>query len=115
MTGRTPIPRRGVLLGAGAVLLLGIGASGVLPGLAEAVAYLSPALLLLLVLVARRYPGERALLALMERRRETRRPADADERARLPGLRAFLPRGGRLIATSLAVRPPPAGHAVALT
>ena|ERR1700730_14415238 len=105
MAERSVITRRRLLLGVAAILLLGIAAPGAPPGLADALTYLLPALLLLLALAARRYPGERALLTLMVRGRR---------RARLDALlprahpRALLPRGGRLIATSLAVRPPPA-------
>jgi hypothetical protein len=80
---------------------------GVLAGLATALPYLLPPLLLLLVLVLRRYPGERALLTLMARNEP--RHARARLRGVAPrwGTRVFVPRGGRLIASSLAVRPPP--------
>jgi hypothetical protein len=70
--------------------------------------YLLPALTLALVLLARRYPGERALIAL---RREPRNARWPHPRSRVPTPRlASLapPRGGLLIARSLAVRPPPA-------
>ena len=72
-------------------------------------AYLLPALMLLLVLALRRYPGERALLAAIDRRRAS--PRYAPLRSTVPPRdrpRALLPRGGRLIAAALAVRPPPA-------
>jgi hypothetical protein len=73
--------------------------------------YLLPALTLALVLLARRYPGERALLALRGERRAVRR-----RRAplRVPTPRPavlILARGGLLLARSLAVRPPPAPRA----
>jgi hypothetical protein len=68
---------------------------------------LAPALALGLLLLARRYPGERALVAMRRR-----------ERPRLPRAERSLPngarevtmvvRGGLLIGSSLAVRPPPA-------
>jgi hypothetical protein len=96
------------LLSLGATALLALGACAVAPSLTAALAYLAPALLLLLVLAARRYPGERALLALMRERSapaRSRRPRSAPQ---LPSPRAYLPRGGDLLATSLAVRPPPA-------
>jgi hypothetical protein len=115
MTRPTATYRRGLLLGFGAIVLLSMAASGLVPGLSGAVAYLAPALLLLVALAARRYPGERALLAFIERRHDARRLDDSHERARLCGSRVLLPRGGRLIATSLAVRPPPARLTVALT
>jgi hypothetical protein len=73
----------------------------------HALLYLLPALLLVTPLLVRRYPGERALIALRR-----------VERARWPRPRASVPthrrvvlvavRGGRLIGSSLAVRPPPA-------
>jgi hypothetical protein len=68
------------------------------------VLYLLPALLLLLVLLVRRYPGERllgVLAARRARRARTRVPA-ATRRIELP-----VPHGGRLIAVSLAGRAPP--------
>jgi hypothetical protein len=68
---------------------------------------LLPALLVALPLLLRRYPGERALSAL-------RRRAEAPLRARLatPARRerasaVVIARGPRLLAFSLAVRPPP--------
>lgn len=114
MSGRTAIPRPELLLRVAAIVLLGFAVYTVLPGLTDGLPYLLPALLLLLVLAARRYPGERALLALMEGR-DPRRRAQADAMAPPPGPRALVPRGGSLIATSLAVRPPPAHRAVALS
>ncbi len=68
--------------------------------------FLMPALLLGCALLARRYPGERVLLAL-----------HSAERVRFPRPRSSVPsrarvivasvRGGRLLGCSLAVRPPP--------
>jgi hypothetical protein len=111
MPVRSVITRRR-LPGVVAIGLLVVVLAGSLPGLTDALAYLLPALLLLLALAARRYPGERALLALIVRGRRRRAHVDALLR---PRPRALLPRGGRLIATSLAVRPPPAFRAVALS
>ncbi len=71
-------------------------------------AYLIPALALFAVLALRRYPGERALLAVIEKRRGRRiraRMRSAGSVSTRP--RALVPRGGRLLACSLAVRPPP--------
>jgi hypothetical protein len=83
--------------------------------LVHSLAYLLPALLLLLALVLRRYPGERRLLqAIVARASRRRRP----RRASIPGRarpRVLLPRGGRLLACSLAVRPPPQAGALSLT
>jgi hypothetical protein len=81
----------------------------------HALGYLLPPLLLLAALLrARRYPGERSLLAAIERRRGRRGQISTTEQTivRRPRPRASLPRGGRLIASSLAVRPPPDRTAV---
>jgi hypothetical protein len=106
MRGHVISPRR-MLPVAAAVLLLGIPVVGLAPGMLEALTYLLPALMLVLVLLARRYPGERTLLGLISRRR----PGPRRDRARVLAPRtrprAILPRGGQLIASSLAVRPPP--------
>ena len=90
-----------------ALLLAWVAAThGFSAPLLEALAYLLPALGLLVVLHARRYPGERALLAAIA-------PSPGRKALRQPGrrwkapLRVMFPRGGRLIACSLAVRPPP--------
>jgi hypothetical protein len=80
---------------------------------AQALAYLSPALLLLGFLSARRYPGERALLsAIPSAARSSKVTRRA--RARREPPRVLLPRGGRLIASSLAVRPPPGAAALSV-
>jgi hypothetical protein len=63
-----------------------------------------PALALTLLLGARRYPGERILVALARARR-WRHPASAPP---APRPHVAFPRGGLLLARSLAVRPPPA-------
>jgi hypothetical protein len=68
---------------------------------------LAPALVFALALLARRYPGERTLLAMRRRERPPLpRPARVARTSR--PVRATLARGGRLIGRSLAVRPPPA-------
>jgi len=93
-------PRRLVLAVAVLALLAPAFASkGAFVGLA----YLLPALLLIGVLLVFRYPGERRLLAAVQTRRRRR----ADSVVHDPRPRALLARGGRLIASSLAVRPPP--------
>ena len=66
---------------------------------------LAPALLLAFALLARRYPGEHALLAM--RRRTAPLPRAPRKLAWQPRVFAVLARGGRLIGRSLAVRPPP--------
>ena len=73
----------------------------------HALLYLLPALALLLALRARRYPGERSLLALIARGRPRRRRAITMRRYRAAP-RAALARGGALLGEALAVRPPPA-------
>jgi hypothetical protein len=112
MTGGSLITRRTLALGAAAVV---VAVYSVLPGLTDTLAYLAPALLLLLVLATRRYPGERALMALMKGRGGARRHGHAEDHAQLARPRAVVPRGGSLIATSLAVRPPPARRTAALS
>jgi hypothetical protein len=79
-----------------------------LPAVLSGLLYLLPALTLALVLLARRYPGERSLLALRHRRPPARwpRPSSTVSAGRPAPLAAV--RGGLLIARSLAVRPPPA-------
>jgi hypothetical protein len=65
-----------------------------------------PALALPLLLMLRRYPGERALIALSAARRTRRWPA-LRRACVAPRAHIDLPRGGLLLARSLAVRPPP--------
>ncbi len=72
--------------------------------------YAAPLLVMLLPLLAGRYVGEDRLARLAGTvRRRRRRPVVA---VGLPAsarrVVSFVPRGGRLIASSLAVRPPPA-------
>jgi hypothetical protein len=83
-----------------------------LPDVASIVAllpYLLPLLVLVAPLLAGRYPGESSLERLRDRRPRRRgrrpvvhRPAPAPAECRL------LPRGGLLVGSALAVRPPPA-------
>jgi hypothetical protein len=101
--------RRLALISA-AVALLALAAAGALPGIPDAVAYLLPPALLLLALLAWRYPGERALLTLIADGRLERRSMSGGSVARVRP-RAMVPRGGGLIASSLAVRPPPVPRA----
>jgi hypothetical protein len=68
----------------------------------------SPALVLLLPLLAGRYVGERGLSRLAARFVAPARRAARVLRDRLPRApRAVLPRGGRLLAARLAERGPP--------
>jgi hypothetical protein len=77
-----------------------------LAGHAELLAYAAPLFLVAVPLLAGRYVGEERLERMrggFAARRRVARPALAASR-RSPVL---LPRGGRLIAEALAVRPPP--------
>jgi hypothetical protein len=81
-------------------------------GIEAAVAYLAPALLILLPLLGGRYPGDEALARIAARRwRPARRPPQAPP-LRRPRIVALLPRGGRLVAGALAGRGPPSPLAV---
>jgi hypothetical protein len=78
-------------------------------GHAELLAYAAPLFLLAVPLLAGRYVGEERLERL--RGRAVRTPRRRLAAAARPVVRrrdALLPRGGRLIAEALAVRPPPA-------
>ncbi len=81
--------------------------SKVSPGVLHAILYLLPAFVLAIPLLARRYPGERALIALHREARDAlwARPRSSTSARRCVVL-AFV-RGGRLLGRSLAVRPPP--------
>jgi hypothetical protein len=68
--------------------------------------YLAPALLLLLVLSLGRYPGERMLIRAARALRRGPGSANSEPRVRRIALLAF-PRGGKLLAMSLAGRAPP--------
>jgi hypothetical protein len=101
----TSIPRSRLLgalaTAAGLVLCVrcGLGGDGLL--------CLAPVLLLAATLFARRYPGERLLAALADRRQSRQlRPRASRRSPRRPDVR--VPRGGLLMAFALAVRPPPA-------
>ena len=90
-----------VLLGGSVVFAL-----AVVVGSASMLLHLLPALALAAPLILRRYPGERRLLALIAGRSKPRRRASSRVTATARP-RALVPRGGLLIACSLAVRPPP--------
>jgi len=73
----------------------------------EGLLVLAPALLLLVTLSARRYPGERLLRRLAGARPGNRRLRSAVLRASLAGRVVRMPHGGLLMGFALAVRPPP--------
>lgn len=78
-------------------------------GLHDGILYLLPALLLAGAFALGRYPGERALLALALRHaRRARRHRGGAPCAPARPVHRKVPRGGLLIASFLAVRPPPA-------
>jgi hypothetical protein len=68
---------------------------------------MAPAVALLAVLFARRYPGERLLLRLAARRRGRCRRGPAEAWRTPRGQAVHVPRGGLLMGFALAVRPPP--------
>jgi hypothetical protein len=89
---------------AGWVLVHGVGFSG------EGLVMLAPALAFAVPLLAGRYVGERAIERVREARAATSAPRHRSTAAvphRRPSL-ALVPRGGLLLASSLATRPPPA-------
>jgi hypothetical protein len=101
-----PLSRRGtVLLGLAIVVAAWLAITeltGVDTGLMDFV----PAIAFCVPLLLARYPGERRLLALAARRGghvPARTAPPALPRSRVPVMR----RGGRLVASSLAKRPPP--------
>lgn len=98
------------------LLVVATGAFGLalyVPGMETGVLFVSPAIVLLASLLTGRYVGEgsiaRLAAAVHPGRRRRARAATPASPARG---RALMPRGGRLVATSLAVRPPPAPLAV---
>jgi hypothetical protein len=89
------------------LVLLGLAAAaGALVALDPSAVCLLPALVLVVPLVARRYPGERVLAKLATGWRR-RRPRARSSTPRPRAVFAAVPRGGLLLARSLAVRPPP--------
>jgi hypothetical protein len=89
------------LLSVGALVLAVVVLSWVDAGALHAL----PALVLPALLAVRRYPGERVLAVLSEPRRERRRRPRSRKAPARPQI--LMPRGGLLLARSLAVRPPP--------
>jgi hypothetical protein len=80
----------------------------IVPGLEVGVLFLAPAIVLLASLLTGRYVGEDRLRRLAAAFRPHRRRRLGSAPARITRPRAHMPRGGRLVGTSLAVRPPPA-------
>lgn len=90
-----------MVLAAGSIVLLVLTS---VPWLAEAVAYLAPVLIVVLLLRLGHYPGERALHALVPPRCRRRAVARDRVRQRAP---IRMPRGTALLASRLAGRAPP--------
>jgi hypothetical protein len=76
-------------------------------GLTDALLYMAPALLVALPLALGRFLGEERLAALRARERVRPRLRPAGAISGDPRPPALVPRGGLLIASSLAKRPPP--------
>jgi fatty acid desaturase len=97
-----------------AAAVAAFAAALVVPGLETGVLFLAPAIVVLAMLLTGHYVGEQQLhrlAAAWQQRRPSRERAGRQPLTpRRP--RARMPRGGRLVATSLAVRPPPLLHAV---
>ena len=74
----------------------------------HAILCLLPALALALTLLVRRYPGERALIALQGAKPHRRRARRGFSTGGYRSVVLAAAHGGLLIARSLAVRPPPA-------
>lgn len=80
----------------------------VVPGLGVGVLFLLPAIVLIASLLTGRYVGEERLRRLSAAfRPQRRRRPRAVPVPRVARRRALMPRGGSLVAMSLAVRPPP--------
>jgi hypothetical protein len=88
-----------------------LGAALLHPGLAAGVLHLAPALVIVALLVLGHYVGERTI-ARIAGDRTPRRPRLHPVAPRLRPLARRLARGGDLLGTALAVRPPPARIAV---
>jgi len=93
-----------------AIALAAFPVALIVPGLDVGVLFLSPAIVLLASLLSGRYVGEERLqrLAAAFRPHARRRRPPAAAPVRRPPRRLPVPRGGSLLAASLAVRPPPA-------
>lgn len=101
---RRSVARRLLALGLVGSLVIGL----LLAGSTTPLLFLAPWLLVLAPLLAGRYLGERSLLRLARgARSRPRRPRVTRPARRRPAI-CVLPRGGCLIGSSLAVRPPPA-------
>src|SRR4051794_41857095 len=105
----SPATRRRLTAAAVALVTLALCAEHAAPGALEGIAFLLPALLLALTLAARRYPGERALVALVAGRAPPapRRPPRPRPLAARPPPPVLPPRGGLVRAAPAGGPPPP--------
>lgn len=78
-----------------------------LTGSTEALLFLAPALLIVIPLLGGCFIGEELIVRLAARRSRPRARSSAPVRPLSTLLSTWLPRGARLIAASLAKRPPP--------
>ena len=100
------LPRRGLLLLGFALLVAAWTALAVFSGADTGLLYLAPALLLCAPLIFGRYVGEEQLAELANR--SPRCPVRRASRLLVPRSHVrLMQRGGRLVASSLAKRPPP--------
>ena len=99
-------PHHAVRATLGVVVMAALWLAGLhVGGLDTGLLFLAPAFVLLLPLLAGRYPGERALAPLRPAVRPSAPLALSLPRPRL----GFVPRGGLLVGCSLAGRAPPRG------
>jgi hypothetical protein len=100
------LPRRRLVLSSCTLLVAAWFVAAVLGGADTGLLYLAPALVLCAPLVVGRYVGEEQLAGLA--RRSARRAPRRSSRLRVPRSHVrVMERGGRLVASSLAKRPPP--------
>ena len=100
------LPRRRLVVVWFAVLVAAWTALALLSGADTGLLYLAPALLLSAPLILGRYVGEEQLAGLAKR--SPRCPARRASRLPIPRSHVrLMQRGGRLVASSLAKRPPP--------
>lgn len=105
------MPRRDLrILLALCVLAVGFAVAHNAAGLSIGFLFMAPALVIAMALVAGRYVGEDKLTRFVRALPRVRPAVPSGRTPRLP-FACLLPRGGRLIASSLAVRPPPAALA----
>ena len=91
----------------GSLVVVALGASGTALAAHPVLLSLLPVALAFVAIAAGWYPGERVLVAALRRRRARRRARPAVLLAPRPRASLRCPRGGALLAASLAGRAPP--------